>query len=98
MVAVSPSFWQRAEAAPDALAVVPADGRPVTAGELLAASTQFEEALAAAGLRPGRHVALLLPNSPAMLAAVLGAVRSGLYAIPINTHLAPAEVRYIVEQ
>jgi long-chain acyl-CoA synthetase len=57
---------------------------------------------AAAGLRglgvgPGDAVALLLRNDFVFFEASFAAQAAGIYAVPINWHLAPAEVGYILE-
>jgi acyl-CoA synthetase (AMP-forming)/AMP-acid ligase II len=54
-------------------------------------------ALARAGLKPGDRVALALPNSPALLAIVLGAARTGVVPVLLNAGLLPAEIAALVE-
>jgi long-chain acyl-CoA synthetase len=49
-------------------------------------------ALRAAGVRPGDRVAIRLPNTPAYVAAYLGALRLGAIAVPLNVLLAPPEI------
>jgi long-chain acyl-CoA synthetase len=49
-------------------------------------------ALRAAGVRAGDRVAIKLPNTPAYVAAYLGALRLGAIAVPLNVLLAPPEV------
>ncbi len=51
----------------------------------------------ARGIKPGDTVALLLRNDFAFLVTVFAANRLGAYAVPINWHFKPAEVRYILE-
>lgn len=66
------------------------------------ADLQDEVARAAAGfkalgIKPGDTVALLLRNDFAFLVTIFAANRLGAYAVPINWHFKPAEVRYILE-
>jgi acyl-CoA synthetase (AMP-forming)/AMP-acid ligase II len=65
--------------------------------ELDERSKQVARLLREAGLRPGDHVAILLENHPRYFEIVWGAQRAGLYTTPINWHLKPEEVGYIVE-
>ncbi len=57
------------------------------------AARLFEEA----GIGPGDRVAMLLRNDPAFIVTAIAAGRLGAYAVPINWHFAPPEVRYILE-
>ena len=50
-----------------------------------------------AGLREGDAVAILMENNEHIHAVMWAARRSGLYYVPINTHLTPAEAAYIVD-
>lgn len=52
--------------------------------------------LRALGLLPGDAVALLLRNDFVFFEASYAAQAAGVYAVPINWHLAPAEVEYIL--
>jgi long-chain acyl-CoA synthetase len=49
------------------------------------------------GLREGDAVAILMENNEHMHAIMWAARRSGLYYVPINTHLTAAEAAYIVD-
>ncbi|RMF12298.1 MAG: long-chain fatty acid--CoA ligase [Alphaproteobacteria bacterium] len=57
------------------------------------AARLFEEA----GIGPGDRVAMLLRNDPAFIITAIAAGRLGAYAVPINWHFAPPEVRYILD-
>ena len=72
-------------------------GAVITYRELDRRSKQVARVLREAGLRPGDHVAVLLENHPRYFEVVWGAQRAGLYTTPINWHLKPEEVGYIVE-
>ncbi|MGQ0433662.1 MAG: acyl-CoA synthetase [Microthrixaceae bacterium] len=83
---------------PDHPAVVmAATGERVTYRELDERSNRLAHLWHDRGLRRGDHVAILLPNDPRWFDAVWAALRSGLYYTPVNWHLTPAEVAYIVE-
>ncbi len=46
------------------------------------------------GLQRGQHIAVLSHNRVEIVEVVLGALYSGLWVVPINSHLAPAEIEY----
>jgi long-chain acyl-CoA synthetase len=48
-------------------------------------------------LREGDVVAILQENNEHIHAVMWAARRSGLYYVPINTHLTPAEAAYIID-
>ncbi len=48
------------------------------------------------GLRPGDPVAVMTGNIPEFASVWWAAMRSGLYLTPINWHLAPGEVSYVL--
>ena len=54
-------------------------------------------ACATPGCRPGDSVASLLPNGADLLAVYFAALQTGLYIVPVNWHLAGAEIAYILE-
>lgn len=72
-------------------------GQEVSYGELDDASNRVAQALRSWGLKPGDSVAVILKNEPAFFDVYWGAMRAGCYFTPINWHLAPAEIAYIVE-
>ena len=90
-------FWKLAQQDPDHLALVEPDGTEHTAGELLAACNQVAHGLRAAGVGKGDTVAGLLHNFAPFMELYLGAMQIGAYLVPINWHLAPPEIQYIVE-
>lgn len=49
------------------------------------------------GVGPGDCVAILMRNDIAFLEATYGAAMLGAYAVPVNWHLKPDEVRYILD-
>ena len=90
------SFWQVAEADPERVALIDADGDEVSYGDLRAAVNRLTHGLCDAGLVRGDVLAVAVPNCPAFIECYLAAAQSGLYFVPINRHLAAAEVAYIV--
>src|SRR5436305_6758343 len=90
-------FWAIAAGDPGHLALVEADGRETSAGDLLAGGNQAARGLQALGLQKGDVVAALLPNRREMVELALGATQIGLYLTPINYHLTGPEVAYIVD-
>ena len=49
------------------------------------------------GVSPGDRIGILLENRPAYLEAVIAGARLGAITLPINSRLAPAELRFIIE-
>lgn len=76
--------------------VLGAGGETLTYRELEAASNRVAHLLRARGLAPGDHVAVHLRNRLEWYPIVWGALRTGLYVTPVNTHLTDAEAAYIV--
>ncbi|QGV82787.1 amino acid adenylation domain-containing protein [Streptomyces ficellus] len=68
---------------PDQVAVVCGDDR-VTRGELDTWAGRVAARLVAAGVRPGDRVGVLAGRSTAMVAAVLGTVRTGAAYVPVD--------------
>ena len=89
-------LWTIAAQAPDRPAVIEPDGTVVSYAELAGRADQIGRGLRALGLRPGDCVAGMLPNSSAALALFFAAMETGLYVVPVNWHLAAAEVAYIL--
>ncbi len=82
----------------DSAAVIMGDsGTRVTYRELDERSKRLAQLLVSRGLRPGDHLAILLENHPRYFEIYWAAQRCGLYTTPINWHLKPEEVGYIVE-
>jgi long-chain acyl-CoA synthetase len=89
-------FWKLAAEDPDRLALATPDGGTATAGELAAQSNCLVHAMRAMGLERGDAIAAMVPNGREMVELYLAAFQSGLYLTPINQHLTPAEVAYIL--
>ena len=89
-------LWTIATAEPERTAVVEPRGRAVSYAELAARADRYGRGLQALGLRPGDCVAGMLPNGTEALALFFAAIQTGLYVVPVNWHLAAAEVAYIL--
>lgn len=89
---------QYAETAPDHPAAIDADSSAVrTYRELEDRANRVAHTLRDAGLRTGDHVAVVMDNRLEIFDVFWGAMRAGLYVTPVNWHLAPDEVSYIVD-
>ncbi|QLL07905.1 fatty-acid--CoA ligase FadD4 [Mycobacterium vicinigordonae] len=72
-------------------------GTVVTFGDLEARANRLAHFFRRAGLTEGDAVAILMENNEHIHAVMWAARRSGLYYVPINTHLTAAEAAYIVD-
>ncbi len=66
----------------------------MTYSHLHAASNQFANALANAGLERGQKVALMLPNIPQFVICYFGILKAGAVVVPLNVLLKAPEVAY----
>jgi long-chain acyl-CoA synthetase len=89
-------FWKVAADDPAHVAVVSPSGERITAGELLGEANRVVHGLQALGLQKGDTFAAMVTNEVAMLELYLAATQAGFYITPLNSHLAPPEVAYIV--
>ena len=64
--------------------------------DLDAASRQVAAGLLDRGIEPGDRVAVGLPNSPELVIAVLGVLRSGAVLVPLNPAYTSDELGYVV--
>ena len=89
---------EHAEATPDKPAVILyPSGTVVTFGEMEARANRLAHLFRQAGLREGDAVAILMENNEHFHTVMWAARRSGLYYVPINTHLTAAEAAYIID-
>jgi long-chain acyl-CoA synthetase len=72
-------------------------GTVVTFDELEARANRLAHYFRKAGLVEGDAVAILMENNEHIHAIMWAARRSGLYYVPINTHLTAAEAAYIID-
>ncbi|MBP2367263.1 class I adenylate-forming enzyme family protein [Pseudonocardia parietis] len=86
---------RRADDASDQEIVFP-DGR-LTYPDLAAATRRLVGPLWAAGIRPGDHVGMLLPNRIDSVTTWLAVAQLGAVAVPVNPRLKPGELAYIIE-
>jgi long-chain acyl-CoA synthetase len=93
---VEHGFWNVAAQRPDEIAIVRPSGEEISAGELLRAANQIARNLQAIGLKRGDGIAVLLPADVDFFEIYLAAFQIGLYLTPINYHLTPSEVGYIL--
>jgi fatty-acyl-CoA synthase len=94
----------RARLFPAAVAlIVPGDdpearAAEITYGELAGRAEEAAGTLAAIGVRPGGHLAIWADNSPAWVAAWLGACLLGAVTVAINVRLTPREVGELLDR
>ncbi|MEB3020247.1 fatty-acid--CoA ligase FadD4 [[Mycobacterium] crassicus] len=72
-------------------------GTVITFDDLEARANRLAHFFRRAGLVEGDTVAILMENNEHMHAIMWAARRSGLYYVPINTHLTAAEAAYIID-
>src|SRR5882757_6993867 len=80
----------------DDLALVNHDGRTVTFAELVGRAHQLSRALRAAGVGRLDRVAVIVRNGVEYFELALATGQIGAYMVPINWHLTPVEIAYIV--
>lgn len=89
---------KHASVAPDRIALVMSPGgATLTYGALNERSLKLAHRFRAAGVGRGDHIAILMGNGPDFLVACWAAQRAGLFYTPVNRHLTPEEVAYIVD-
>ena len=84
---------RRTTTSPAATAVVFGDKR-FTVAQIDAMASQVANGLAAMGIGPGDHVALLCPNLPYFPVAYFGILKTGAVVVPLNVLLKPREIAY----
>lgn len=89
-------FWAIAEADPERLALVDAQGTTSTFAQLEQRSNQLANGLRSLGLKRGDGVAIVLPNESQFVELYLAAMQTGLYLTCVNFHLTGPEIAYIV--
>jgi fatty-acyl-CoA synthase len=78
-------------------AFVIADERSYSYADMAEWSRRLAAGFVATGLQPGEGVALLLPNSPALVAAVFAISRAGGVAIPLNPRMQGRELEFVLK-
>jgi long-chain acyl-CoA synthetase len=92
-----PGAYALAAELPGKCAIIGPHGDRVTFGELGRSVNRLSGALAGLGLKPGDTVASIQRNGIAHFEVMLACTQAGLYVVPVNTHLTPAEARYIID-
>jgi long-chain acyl-CoA synthetase len=77
--------------------ILHSSGTVITFDDLEARANRLAHYFRKAGLREADTVAILMENNKHIHAVMWAARRSGLYYVPINTHLTAAEAAYIVD-
>ncbi|MFF5894265.1 amino acid adenylation domain-containing protein, partial [Streptomyces globisporus] len=97
--ATAPALFEaRVVEAPDAVAVVSADGGTVFSyGELNARANRLARLLVDRGVGPEQVVALGLPRSADVIVAVLAVWKAGAAYLPIDTSYPVDRIRFMVE-
>jgi long-chain acyl-CoA synthetase len=86
----------QAHSAPERTAIRLGDAS-VSYGVLDRSARGIATSLLEYGLRPGDHIALLIPNVPEFTMAYFGALYAGLVVVPLNVLLTPDEIAYHLE-
>ena len=71
--------------------------RRLTWGQLEAATAQIANGLAASGLGRGARIAVLMDNSLELALLLLGILRSGCVAVPLNVSISDTAVAAMIE-
>ncbi|MBW1777525.1 MAG: long-chain fatty acid--CoA ligase [Deltaproteobacteria bacterium] len=73
------------------------EDRIISRGEILSRTRQLAAGLRQMGIKKGDRVALLIANRPENLISYFAVLIAGGVAVPINTQLKEAEIRYILK-
>ena len=90
------TFYEWARREPQRPAVIVPGAVTLTARELLARVNAVSHALRELGLSSGDAVAAVLRNGPEYVELSLATAQVGMYLVPVNWHLAPPEIAYIL--
>lgn len=71
-------------------------GERLTCGELERCADRLARSLRAQGLRPGMHVAVMLPNGPHWHITWLAVLKVGAAVVPVNPSYTPRELAYVL--
>ncbi len=89
-------FAYHAARDPERLAAIGPGGEVWTRGRLAQAVNALSRSLQRRGLQAGERIAILSPNCVEFVAIHLAATQIGLYVVPVNWHLAAAEIDHII--
>lgn len=86
-----------AELQPDKMAVLEVSGRGRTFGELNANANRLVQMMRAHGLKAGDAVAIVCSNRVEFPEVLFATLRGGFRLTPVNWHLKPDEIAYVVD-
>jgi amino acid adenylation domain-containing protein len=89
-------FRQRAEATPNAVAVI-ADGHQTSFAELERSANRLARYLHAQGIGHGERVAICLQRSTAMVVAMLAVLKAGAAFVPLDPSYPIERLRYLLQ-
>ncbi|MDO8900838.1 MAG: AMP-binding protein [Phenylobacterium sp.] len=92
---MAPAFWAARQ--PDKTAIFEMSGPTRTFGQLNGHANRIVRLLRESGLRPGDSVALLCPNRAEFVDVLFATQRCGLRMTPVNWHLTPDEIAYVID-
>ena len=78
-------------------AIMSDSGMRLSYGELDAQSVRLAHLLRAAGLIDGDRIAIIMENNLEWFVTMWGTRRANMFFVPVNWHLSPIEMRYVVE-
>ncbi|MGA5759675.1 AMP-binding protein [Nonomuraea bangladeshensis] len=90
-------FYQIAAADLGRPGIIDPDGSMLTYGELLSRVNRVSRALRTHGLGNGDSVAVALHNGHEYLEVMLATAQVGMFFVPVNWRLTPAEMLYIIK-
>lgn len=90
-------FWKIAEKDPERLAYIDPDGNSYSYGDILKSCNRLVHGFRKLGLQQGDTVAVLLENEKAFIEIMMAISQAGMYVVPINWHLAPDNIAYILK-
>ncbi len=92
---MAPAFWAARQ--PDKVAIFEMSGPTRTFEALNANANRIARLLRDQGLKPGDSVALLCPNRAEFVDVLFATQRCGLRMTPVNWHLTPEEIAYVID-
>src|SRR5690606_33065053 len=90
-------FWWIADDHPHAPAILAGPDGPRSYAELAGDAHQLAHLFRSLGASPGDAVAVMADNGNALIESNLACQESGLYFIPLNTHLTGGELAAILD-
>jgi len=73
-------------------------GNEISYDEIERLSSSFGSALTGLGVKPGDRVALMLPNTPQMIIAIIGAWKAGAIVVPLNPLYTEHELEHALNE